>query len=242
MPRVAIVAALEREILPLVRHWRLHVQESGGRSFRFFEKEETVAVCGGIGAGPARRAAEAALALYSPAIVYSVGFAGALEENLKVGDIVLPCRVVDAADCSSVETGIGDGVLVTYHSVATPEQKVQLGSSFGAIAVDMEAAAVARAAEARGVRFRAVKAISDSSDSRLPAMDNFIEPGGQFQTGAFALHTLVRPWMYAGVARLARNSTLASRALCGWLDRMDLGSDLREMQPHSVLLETSKST
>jgi adenosylhomocysteine nucleosidase len=221
MPKVAIVAALEREVLSLVRHWRSTEKEHSGRSFRFFENGEIVVVCGGIGAEAARRATEAAIALYAPGLVYSVGFAGALQPDLKVGEIFVPRRVVNASDGSSVDTETGEGVLVSFNSVASPEQKLRLGDSFGAQAVDMEAAAVAQAAGARGVRFAAVKAISDESNFELPAMDNFIAPEGRFRTWKFALFVLVRPWMYKNMLTLARNSRRASNSLCAWLGRMD---------------------
>jgi adenosylhomocysteine nucleosidase len=223
MPKVAIVAALEREVLPLVRHWHMTQTEHSGRNFRFFEKGEMVVVCGGIGAEAARRATEAAIARYAPQLVYSAGFAGALEPGLKIGDIVVPRRVVNAGDGSSVDTGTGEGVLVSFNSVASPDQKTKLGNSFAAQAVDMEAAAVAQAAEARGVRFAAVKAISDENDFALPPMDKFVTPGGEFRTWKFALYALIRPWTYNSVLRLARNSSRASRALCSWLGKMNDG-------------------
>jgi nucleoside phosphorylase len=56
----------------------------------------------GIGSQAARRAAEAVIALYAPKVVYSAGFAGALDPGLKVGDILQPLRVVNAGDGSSV--------------------------------------------------------------------------------------------------------------------------------------------
>ena len=63
MSKLAIVAALEREVRPLVKDWRVAEKEHEGRRFRFFEQGETVLVCGGIGAEPARRAAEAVFAI-----------------------------------------------------------------------------------------------------------------------------------------------------------------------------------
>src|SRR5260370_41883315 len=137
MPKVSIVAAAEGKVLPLVRHWRNTEREHIGRSFRFFENGEIVVVCGGIGAEAARRATEAAIALYAPELVYSVGFAGALEPRLKIGDIVVPRRVVNAADGSSGDIETDEGVLVSFGSVASPEQKAKRGASFGSQAVDM---------------------------------------------------------------------------------------------------------
>ncbi len=221
MPKVVMVAALQREVLPLVRHWRITEREYNGRSFRFFENGEMVLVCGGIGAEAARRATEAGIALYRPGLVYSVGFAGALGPELKIGEIIVPRRVVNVADGCSVDTGVGEGVLVSFNSVASPEQKAKLADSYRAQAVDMEAAAVAQATQARGVRFAAVKAISDESNFTLPVMDRFIAPGGRFRTWKFARFVVIRPWMYKSVLTLARDSRRASNALCKRLARMN---------------------
>ncbi len=217
--KIAIVSALERELRPLLRDWPVVEKQHAGRTFRFWEQDQIVAVCGGIGAEPARRAAEAVIALYAPEVVYSAGFAGALDSTLKVADILVPARVIDAGDSSSVETGAGHGILVTFGAVATPEQKVKLGKSFNAQAVDMEASAVARAAAARGVRFAAVKAISDESGFALPGMNHrtgFIGPSGNFLTGKFARFIAIRPWTWTAALRLARNSKRAADALSAW--------------------------
>jgi adenosylhomocysteine nucleosidase len=216
--KLAIVAALEREVRPLIKdqikNWRVSEKGRDGRKFRFFEQDDAVLVCGGIGTAAARRAAEAAIAIYSPALICSAGFAGALDPALKVGDVLQPQRVVNAADCSVVSLNRGNGVLVSFSSVAGAEQKAKLRDSFSAQAVDMEAAAVARAAEAHGIEFTAVKVISDEADCNLPAMDRFIDDRGQFLEWKFAAYTAVRPWLWPSVVRLARNSSKASQALC----------------------------
>ncbi len=221
MSRVAIVAALEREVRPLVREWRVSEKDVNGRRFRFFEKDDFVLVCGGIGAEAARRAAEAVIAIYAPQVIYSVGFAGALDPGLTVGSILRPRRVVNAGDGSSVNLNHGEGVLVSFGSIASPEQKASLRDSFGAQAVDMEAAAVARAAEVRGVEFAVVKVISDEFDFRFPSTERFVDSNGQFLEGRFAWFAVLRPWLWPQVLRLAMNSSRASRALCDWLGKMN---------------------
>lgn len=227
--KLAIVAALECELKPLISRWPLAEREHAGRAFRFFENGDTVVVCGGIGAEPARRAAEAVIALYTPEIVYSAGFSGALDPALKVADILVPARVIDAGDSSSAETDVNQaisaqgtdrGVLVTFGAVATPEQKVKLAKSFNAQAVDMEAAAVARAAAARGVRFAAVKVISDEVAFQIPGMERekLIGASGEFRTAKFVWFIAIRAWTWPAALRLARNSHRAALALCAWLD------------------------
>ncbi len=232
MSRIAIVAALEREVRPLVKQWRSREREHGGRSFRFFEKDDTVLVYGGIGAEAARRAAEAVIALYAPAVVYSAGFAGALDPGLLVGAVVHPAKVINAGDGSSVNLGEGQGVLVSFGAVASPEQKAKLRDSFGAQTVDMEASAVARAAEARGIRFEVVKAISDEFDFSFPSLERFVDSDGRFREARFALFAALRPWLWPQVIRLANNSKRASRALCEWLRNTDTRHISPSMDTH----------
>jgi adenosylhomocysteine nucleosidase len=217
MSRTAIVAALQREVRPLVRGWTVTEKSHEGRQFRFFEHQDAVAVAGGIGASAARRAAEAIIALYAPERIYSVGFAGALDSGLRVGALVKPARVINAGDGSSIALSGGTGVVVSFDSVADPPQKAKLRDSFGAIAVDMEAASVARAAETHGIVFGVVKAISDASGFELPPMDRFVERDGTFSEFRFAVYAAIRPWRWPQVLRLARNSKQASDALCAAL-------------------------
>jgi len=105
--------------------------------------------------------------------------------------------------------------------VGGKEQKARLGRVYGAIAVDMEAAAVAQGAQARGVEFGALKAISDAADFSLPlldrALDRFVANDGSFRSVKFACHVALRPWLWRTTIVLARNSSKASQALCGAL-------------------------
>jgi adenosylhomocysteine nucleosidase len=217
MPRIAIIAAMEREVRPLIRSWKVRMVEHGGHRYRFFENGQTTLVCGGIGAEAARRATEAVIRDVSPVRVISVGFAGALDGSLRVGDILEPRTVINAADGVRTEVGSGAGILVSSAAVAGEEQKVRLGKTYGASAVDMEAAAVALGARARGIEFGALKAISDAVDFDLPAMEQFVAEDGSFYSFKFAFHVALRPWLWGTTIALARNSSKASHALCGAL-------------------------
>lgn len=222
MHKVAIVAALEREVRPLIKRWQITDSSVQGRSFRFFENANLVLVCGGIGSEAARRAAEAILSTYQPDRIYSVGFAGALDPTLKAGDVIKPERLIDAADGSRVQLEKGSGVLVSFGSIASPEQKAKLRECYAAQAVDMEAASVARAAEARGIRFGVVKAISDEAGFKFPAMMRFVDSEGKLSEWRFSLFICARPWLWLRIAKLARNSRRAARTLC--VELRNLGS------------------
>ena len=223
MPEVAIVAALEREVRAAVNSWRVRAREYNGHRFKFFEKDDrAVLVCGGIGSGPARRACEAAIALYHPKLIVSLGFAGALVPELHIAQPFAPVRVIDGGDGRVFQSAaVGSGTLLSFGAIASAEQKRKLAAAFSAQAVDMEAAAVALGAEARQLPFMAYKAISDPSGFEFPDLEKFIDAAGQFRTVRFAMSTIVRPWIWARVLRLAINSRRACATLCRWLDQFN---------------------
>jgi purine-nucleoside phosphorylase len=169
------------------------------------------------------------IALYHPKELVSIGFVGALEEGMRVGEISEPALVVDARDGSRISTRHGAGVLVSFASVAESAQKKKLAHAYGARVVDMEAASVARGAQAHSLPFRAVKAVSDELGFPMPPVDRFIDAAGQFSTSRFAGFAAVRPAIWPSIFRLARNSRRASRALC-----QHLRAEMDRANPTSV--------
>jgi len=224
--KVAIISALERELWPVIKHWESTKARHDGREFTFFESNYAVAVCSGIGPEAGRRAAEAAIATYSPQLLISAGVAGGLTPDLRVGETIFPATVIDAGDSSRHETAIkaapigstslAKTILVSYPEIASAEQKQKLGKTYGAHAVDMEGAAISIAALKHNLPFVAIKSISDDVNFELPEMQPFIQ-NGKFQTTRFAFHIAFRPWLWFKVARLARNTKLAAENLCAWL-------------------------
>lgn len=130
--KVAIVAALEREVSPIVKRWRLVEREHEGREFRCFENDRAVLVCGGIGQDAARRATEAVISIYKPMVVISAGFAGAMDPKLKIGMPVPVGKVIDAADGSSYDFAGGSFTLITVKEVAGAGKKQKLANAYGA--------------------------------------------------------------------------------------------------------------
>jgi nucleoside phosphorylase len=225
MKRTVVIAAMEREVQPLVRGWQQTELSSGDRNLIAFEREGLAVVISGIGRENAELAARAAVARYRPARLISAGLAGALIRSLRAGSVVTPNVVVDAADGTeyryAAESGgvVGGGVLVTAGGIAGADAKGRLVDEFHALIVDMEAAGVAKIAQETQIGFRCVKAISDETDFVMPPMADFVDAAGNFQSGRFALWAAVRPWQWARVAALARNSGKAARALCEWLEK-----------------------
>jgi len=212
--KIVIVAALEREVWPLVKDWPVSRRQQDLRWFKFFEKDGVALVCGGIGPEAARRAAEAAVSIYHPQLLISAGFAGALSPKLSIGQTFTPQHVVDAGDGSRIAAVFGHGVLVSSPDIADVEQKIRLGNAYGADAVDMEAAAVARCAAAHDIRFLACKVISDNNSTSLPPIARFVGSDGCFHAVSFVGFVLIRPWLWGQVLKLARDSSTAAARLC----------------------------
>lgn len=207
---VGIVAALPREIGPLVRGWK---EERFAGKIRVYTHGPVVAACAGMGPARATLAVEAAMAAMHVTTLISVGLAGACDPALRAGEIIRAGVVVDAKSGERYSDSEYGQVLVTAPSIAGVKEKRRLHESYGAHAVDMEAATVARLAAMRGVSFRAVKAISDEAGFEMMALERFATQDGQFRSVAFAVHAMARPGLWAKTASLGRNSSRAIESL-----------------------------
>jgi nucleoside phosphorylase len=213
---VAIVAAMRRELAPLLRG--VPAQEEAG--IEFYELPSALVVIGGIGRDAGVRAAEFALRHANPELLVSGGLAGALTPTLGAGDILHIREVVDEATGEHYVTAGGDAILVTTRRVAGVQGKRALAGSYSASAVDMEGAAVASVAKKHGTSFAALKAISDEFGFPVPPIDGFVTSDGQLRTAAFAAYIAARPRWWMPIMRLARNSRMASENLCKALEHL----------------------
>lgn len=209
-PKVAIIGALPREIAGLVRR-SAPDPELRRRGVHLFRIDNAVVVAGGMGASRATLALDAALHAEGIELVVSTGLAGACSPEVGAGEVLEATVVVDAKTgerfpCAS--SG-GERVLVTTEMIAGVREKDRLHQTYSAALVDMEAATVARLALGRGLCFRAIKGISDAHDFEMESMSRFADARGHFRTGAFALHTALRPQNWGAAMRLGRESNRA---------------------------------
>jgi adenosylhomocysteine nucleosidase len=149
-------------------------------------------------------------------VLVSTGLCGALIPGLRVGDIFVATSVNGiAASVPRCSRPFASGPLVSIGRVAgTAAEKRALAAS-GAMAVDMEAAAVAERARAAGAAFFCIRAVSDVADDDF-ALDLNAGRGedGRFSAVRIVKQALRRPT--TGVPqlfRLRRNARVASKAL-----------------------------
>ena len=224
-PRLAIIAALPREIAALVRGTKPDA-EWLRRGIHLHRLPHAIVVAGGMGSQRVTQAFQAALAAAPITTVVSTGLAGACTATLAVGDVVEATIVIEArtGERFAARTSQTPHILVTTETIASIREKARLAETYAAAIVDMEAATVARLAAAHSLSFRAIKAVSDAHDFELESLTRFAGKNGNFRTGAFALHTALRPQSWPKAMQLGRASTGALTNL------------------HKALLETIAST
>ena len=113
------------------------------------------------------------------------------------------------------------GRLLTVASlVGRPEEKRRLGERSGAVAVDMESAAVARLCHAAGVPFGCLRVISDDVDAPLSEALLGVLGAGRVQPGRLTAAVLRRPALIAELLRLGAHTRLAARRLAAGLEEL----------------------
>ena len=177
-----------------------------------------VAVGGGDAAG-ATRAAET-LAPTVQALI-SFGLAGGLDPSLPPGTILVPTRVTDGPETWSTDPALNAALGgPTPHTLqgggtilATAAAK-RAAFARGAHAVDLESAAVARAAARHGLPFAALRAICDAAAADLPyAALVALDARGRIAGLRVAIAALARPGQLPALIALARAAAAARRAL-----------------------------
>ncbi len=141
----------------------------------------------------------------------SIGFCGALDPALRVGDIVVSGDVPRSANGVFVR-----GEVLSVDRVAvTAEEKHRLRTRTGAAVVEMESAAVAAQARRWGVPFRCVRAVSDTAAEDLPLdFNEYRDTAGRFRLGRIAGAAVLRPFTaLPGLLRLNRNCRQAADQL-----------------------------
>lgn len=155
--------------------------------------------------------------------VISTGFCGGLDAKLRVGDIVVATRVLDSAnqrqyDCRTVSTTLPyhSGVVLSQDSVAVnASEKSLLFQQSAAIAVEMEAAVVARAASDWCSPFYCVRSVSDiASESFDINMNEIRDVEGRFSHARILASALQAPQRrFPELLRIHRNCRAAESSL-----------------------------
>jgi adenosylhomocysteine nucleosidase len=218
--RAGVLAPMRHELRPLMRP--LSLRRVGPSPDALYTgalgRIEIVATITRMGTLAAAQAAERVLDSGKLDHMLVVGIAGGIGPSLKIGDLMVPERVLDlstgaehrparlgdAAPRGTLATS--DGLIVDPAFFAGLEQR-------GVIAIDMETSAVAAVCERRGCPWSVFRAISDRAGD--PAIDaevfGLATPDGGPDLAAIARFVLTRPWRLPKLAKLGRDMRVATQ-------------------------------
>lgn len=185
------------------------------RSGRLGE-DEVLLVANGVGRERAGEATEQGWLQLRPDAVISTGFCGALDDRLRVADIVSATSVnATPAQRLTGSRPCHHGAVRSIDRVAsTAAEKAELRSS-GACAVEMEAAAVSEKAEAKGVPFYCVRAVTDlAGEDMANDFNAALRCDGHFDTMVILTGVMRRPAVrLPELLRLRKRCIEAARGL-----------------------------
>lgn len=193
--------------------------------------EHVWVVRAGLGATRAGIAAERLLETAGSIPLISWGTAGALNDSLRPGDILLPSRIIEAASGHTLETEASwrsaimamcgkafrinsSPLLQTDDIIAHPKQKRALLDTYQAAGIDMESASIAAAAKNHRLPFLALRVIVDTAGDRIPIAANAgVDDEGNVHPLRIARALMRHPFDLPGLLALGRNFSMARHTL-----------------------------
>ena len=243
----AIITACAHEAALVRRRLRVQRQATGTAGLVWqgvlHQQDVVLLQCG---MGP-ERAAQAVLWLgqhYQLAGVLSVGFAGALQAELRPGDALLVTHILaqdEAAPSASLTAGgirpdarlahiaamavaqaavvSHTGALLSTTAVAAPAAvKQALGQRSGALAVDMESYSVGQMAAQNHIPFAVLRTIFDTAREHMALpVEACITADGSLRPLRLAGCLACRPWLLPQLPHWWWASQVAGRHLQRWL-------------------------
>lgn len=208
-----------------------------------------VLVQGGVGRKNAVKAANCLLESIKVDLLISAGVAGGIRHGLNVGDLVVAESVghsnqYDFDDeelqlesdyaCNKevfqiarqlskcMETKFHFGSLLTVDKViSSASTKKRIGEQDSFLAVEMESAAVAEVAYRKGVKFAAIRSISDDIDDDLHLdYDSIMSDEGKVKFTSIALEVLKDPQKLSLLRRLNKQTKTAAKSLALFMSEL----------------------
>jgi nucleoside phosphorylase len=191
---IAVTFALPAESSDFIRHLRdqSRTERSGIRTIRGTIDDRAVEVLHtGVGETVCRQRVAEFLQNQQFDLLISSGFAGALNDKLQIGDLLL------AKNFSTVELTEGSSfsrlpihktdLLTVRALIDSNDERNKIARTSGAAAVDMETEFIARACAEHGIPLLPLRVITDTPREPFPAPPNVLFDVEQQQTRVTAL-------------------------------------------------------
>jgi nucleoside phosphorylase len=227
MTNIAVTFALPQESSEFLRRLRdrSRVDRNGNRIIRgHIDDREIEVLHTGVGENVCRERLGKFLQGQEFELLISSGFAGALDDQLAAGDLLLAenfSTTYPPQDRSSFsELQIRRGTLVTLPTlIHSSEERSKLAHKSGAAAVDMETEFIARACAEHGVPLLSLRVISDTTRQTFPAPPNILFDIARQRTNPFKLAKffVTHPTRVPSLVQFARRIAQARKTLANAL-------------------------
>jgi len=180
----------------------------------------------GIGRRNAEKSVREFLATHSPELVLTCGFAGGLNPDLKLGDVVFELSTLNsqlstrlsAAGAKPAKIFCADRITTTV------AEKKKLRVETGADAVEMESGTIHAVCRERGILCATVRVISDMANEDLPLdFNQLFKPDKSLDFGKLAWAIARSPGKIGALLKLQKRSRFAAEQLASVLEKIVSG-------------------
>ncbi|MEK9629360.1 MAG: hypothetical protein VW455_10105 [Nitrospinota bacterium] len=243
---IAILGAVSEEIAGIKKSMniadRIRLGKSEAWPGKWLEKE-IVLVRTGVGKQRAADATRKVIEKFHPQKIISLGYAGALINELKVGDLFVAKTILSSeSDETTFEMDDPEemkwlekanqiplpknfklrvGKLITVDKVIhTPEGKRELGNRFGAEAVEMETLKIALLSRENNIPFISVRGISDEVGHELIDSSSFLGSDGEISKLKAGWYVLTHPGSLKNALSLRSHTLVATQNLTDFIAKL----------------------
>jgi adenosylhomocysteine nucleosidase len=195
-------------------------------------------------------------------MILSIGYAGGLDPDLAVGDLLVADKIlVPAAESGqnasqaswAIDPALVDvamtlevgqnakakrGPLMTVDQVVVhPEQKQKLYAQSGALAVEMETSALVQLAQEKQIPFLSIRAISDTASQELIDVSPLLSPDGEVSPLKAGWYVATHPGSLKSLNTLRQHASRATNVLTDFIPRIISEADnlhYRKIEPNKV--------
>jgi adenosylhomocysteine nucleosidase len=176
----------------------------------------------GISRQNAEKSLHEFLATHSPELVLTCGFAGGLNPELKLGDVIFEIPQPSTFNLQLSTCGAKPAKIFCADRIATTvAEKKKLRDETGADAVEMESAAIHAVCRERGIPCATVRVISDTANEDLPLDFNALaKPDKNLDYGKLFLAIAKSPGKIGALMELQKKTKFAAERLAAVLEKI----------------------
>lgn len=244
---ICIIGAVKEEVAELKR--AMNIRETWHtRTSSFWagtlSGREVVLVRSGMGKTRASEALRQVCERFVPSLILSMGYAGAVAPQLKIGDLIVADKILELAG-DRVGTDwtakqeirevpfkpfpiekrlegeyVRGGLLTVDEVIYKPENKKSLGKHYPVLAVEMETSALARMAQEKKIPFLSLRSISDTVDCELPDFSSMKNKEGEVSKLKAGWHAITHPDKIKSLVELRKKTQTATARLTRFITQL----------------------